>query len=194
MHRVRSLEAENDRLVEKVTRLQKERDQHVDRHAGAESRAEALKVELVASRAEIDDLELKLLMANRARQELEDQIAVDESLAEGAPPPADCFAGRRILLFTGAQAADTREAMRSSFFEFGAQQVDCYYIDKDRGPDSYPQGSLVVVDVTYMPHTVRDPIVNRARTSGVRCFPCRRGASLIAQEVAARLQLPTRPG
>jgi len=190
--RVHHLERENDRLIEKVTRLQKERDHHVDRHAGAESRAEAIRAELVAARGRIAALELELSITSRARDELEDQRSVDETLATSTPVPADRFAGRRILLYTGAQAADTREAMRRSFFELGAQQVDCYYVDKDRGPDAFPENCLVVVDVTFMPHAVSDPIINRARASGVRCFPCRRGASLIAREVAARLALPAR--
>lgn len=190
--RLRDLERENSRLIEKVARLQSERDHHVDRHAGAESRAEAIRAELVDARAEIASLEFKLLLANRARDELEDQLKVDAALDAGEALSADCLAGRRILLFTGAQAADTREAMRRSFFEFGARQVDCYYVDRERGPETYPDESLVVIDVTFMPHSVSDPIMNRARASGVRCFPCRRGASLIAREVATRLRLPTR--
>jgi hypothetical protein len=191
--RLRALQTENERLIDKVTRLQKERDHHVDRHAGAESRAEAIRVELVDARDRIRLLEAELATATRVREQLEESVEAEASLAPGTVlPPPNCFEGRRILLFTGHQAADVREAMRLKFFEFGAAQVDCYWVDKDRGPDSYPPGSIVVIDVTFMPHTVSDPIVSRARTSGVRCFPCRRNASLIAREVARRFLLPAR--
>jgi hypothetical protein len=186
---IRELEEHTQRLQESSERLDRERMLTAERHAGADSYAAALKRELADANATIALLETTVADLRRTNERLTQDVAVETALAPDAPgPPADTFAGRRVLLFTGQPRADTREAMRQSFVEFGASEIDVYWSDRSRGPETYPKDSIVVIDVTFMSHSSSKVIEDRALKSGAWSMLCRHGAALIAREAAARFQ------
>jgi predicted RNase H-like nuclease (RuvC/YqgF family) len=191
--RVESLESEVARLEEERRRLEREVVVRSERHAGADSHAATLERELSEANERNQRLESELVELRRERDRASEDAAADLALAPDAEDassvsrvPNDSFAGRRVLLFTGHAVASTREAMRESFFEVGAMQVDCYWTDKARGPETFPEEAIVVIDVTFMSHSDSASIQARAARVGAWCLVCRRGASLIGREAAAR--------
>jgi hypothetical protein len=173
--RVHAIQSELREQEEKTHRLEREALVVAER-AGVDAHAEALELALTEAKARGRELEVELAKLRRERQrELEDH-AVERALVPDAQElPADVFAGRRVMLFTGHAVASTREAMRQSFFEFGATQVDCYWSDRTRGPESFPADAIVVIDVTFMSHSTSEAITGRAERSGAWCMVCRRG-------------------
>jgi hypothetical protein len=97
------------------------------------------------------------------------------------------LAGKRVVLYTAQAAADAREAMRRSFFDLSAAEVDCYWTDKGFGPDRIPPDRIVVIDVSFMSHSAANRVVTSARKSGAWYCLTRHGAGMIARVVAARL-------
>jgi len=166
--------------------VQRERNVFATRDARSRSRIETLEREAAAMRADRVDLERQVTSLRAERDELLERIAVEETLTGEAPPAAtDAFVGRRVLLFTGVEAADARAALAHGFRQLGAAHVDCYWTDKTRGPETFPADAIVAVDVTQMAHTVWHKIQDRARAAGAWCYSGRHGAAKMARATAA---------
>ena len=168
--------------------MQQERDRFADRDARHRSHIESLERELQSARSALTRLETQLATVRQERDLFAERIAAFESVAEDAtlPPPAsDVFAGRRVLVFTGAENADTRAAFAQSFHELGAAQVDCYWADRSRGPDLYPSDAIVAIDVSFMSHATWNAIQDRARAAGAWCYWGRHGVATLSRATAA---------
>jgi hypothetical protein len=169
-------------------RVQQERDRFADRDARHRSHIESLERELQSARSALTRLETQLATARQERDLFAERIAAYESVAEdptSPPPAADTFAGRRVLVFTGAESADTRAAFAQGFQDLGASQVDCYWADRSRGPDMYPSDAIVAIDVSFMSHATWNAIQDRARASGTWCYWGRHGAATLSRATAA---------
>jgi len=169
-------------------RVQQDRDRLADRDARHRSHIESLERELQSSRSTVKRLEAQLATVRDERDQFAERIAAYESVAEEAPdaPPAtDTFAGRRVLVFTGAENADARAAFAESFRELGASQVDCYWSDRSRGPDVFPADAIVAVDVSFMSHSTWNAIQDRVRAAGAWCYWGKHGATTLSRATAA---------
>ena len=169
-------------------RAQQERDKFADRDARHRSHIESLERELKSARAAQTRLETQLATLRQERDTFAERIAAYESVAEDAsspPPPNDTFAGRRVLVFTGAENADARAAFAESFRDLGAAQVDCYWADRSRGPDIFPADTIVAVDVSFMSHSTWNAIQDRARAAGAWCYWGKHGAATLSRATAA---------
>ncbi len=169
-------------------RVQRERDLFAGRDARSKSRAESLERELDSARRAGERLERELLAVREERDRLAERVAATEAVADdavAASPPADLLAGRRVLLFTGVDNAETRADLAKGFWDLGAAQVDCYWTDKARGPDVFPADAIIVADVTFMGHSDWDLIHDRARASGAWCYWGKHGAATLSRAVAA---------
>ena len=169
-------------------RAQQERDRFADRDARHHSHIESLERELQSVRSTLTRLETQLTTLRQERDLFAERIAGYESVEEGAqssPLAIDTFAGRRVLVFTGAENADARAAFAQSFRDLGASQVDCYWADRSRGPDVFPADSIVAVDVSFMSHATWNAIQDRARAAGAWCYWGRHGAATLSRATAA---------
>jgi hypothetical protein len=169
-------------------RVQQERDRLADRDARHRSRIESLERELHSARSALTRLETQLVTVREERDLFAERIAAYESVAEDAassPPATDTFAGRRVLVFTGAENADARAAFAQGFRDLGASQVDCYWADRSRGPDVFPADAIVAVDVSFMSHATWNAIQDRARAAGAWCYWGRHGAATLSRATAA---------
>ena len=169
-------------------RAQQERDRFADRDARHHSHIESLERELQSVRSSLTRLESQLTTLRQDRDQLAERIAGYESVEVGAPsspPAADTFAGRRVLVFTGAENADARAAFAQGFRDLGASQVDCYWADRSRGPDVFPADVIVAIDVTFMSHSTWGVIQERARAGGAWCYWGRHGATTLSRATAA---------
>jgi hypothetical protein len=169
-------------------RVQQERDRLADRDARHRSHIESLERELQSARSAQARLETQLATARQERDQAAERLAGYESVAEDAPSsPLDTgtFAGRRVLVFTGAENADAREAFAQSFRDLGAWQVDCYWSDRSRGPDVFPGDAIVAVDVSFMSHSTWNAIHDRVRAAGAWCYWGRHGAATLSRATAA---------
>ena len=169
-------------------RAQQERDRFADRDARHRSHIESLERELQSARSTLTRLETQLVTVRQERDTLAERIAAYESVAEDAPssaPATDTFAGRRVLVFTGAENADARAAFAQGFHDLGAAQVDCYWADRSRGPDVFPADAIVAVDVSFMSHSTWNAIQDRARAAGAWCYWGKHGAATLSRATAA---------
>lgn len=169
-------------------RAQQERDRFADRDARHRSHIESLERELQSARSALMRLETQLAAVRQERDTFAERIAAYESVAEDAPssPPAtDTFAGRRVLVFTGAESADTRNAFAQGFRDLGAAQVDSYWSDRSRGPDVFPADAIVAVDVSFMSHSTWNAIQDRVRAAGAWWYWGRHGAATLSRATAA---------
>jgi hypothetical protein len=169
-------------------RVQRERDLFAGRDARSRSRAESLERELKAARLAQERLERELRTAREERDRLAEQLAAHEAVADVTVPtalPANLFAGRRVLVFTGVENAEVRAALAQGFWDLGAAQVDCYWTDKARGPDVFPAEAIIVADVTFMSHSEWGSIQDRARAAGAWHYWGKHGAATLSRAVAA---------
>jgi hypothetical protein len=169
-------------------RAQQERDRLADRDARHRSHIESLERELQSARGALARLETQLVTLRQERDTFAERIAGYESVAQDAPspPPAsDTFAGRRVLVFTGAESADARAAFAQGFRDLGADQVDCYWADRSRGPDAFPADSIVAVDVSFMSHATWNAIQDRVRAAGAWWYWGRHGSATLSRATAA---------
>ena len=169
-------------------RARQERDRFADRDARHRSHIESLERELQSARSAQTRLESQLVTLRQERDTLAERIAAYESVAEempSSPPANDTFAGRRVLVFTGAENADARAAFAQGFRDLGASQVDCYWADRSRGPDVFPADSIVAVDVSFMSHATWNAIQDRARAAGAWYYWGRHGAATLSRATAA---------
>lgn len=192
--------AERVRLQAAVTELESESERLRLREAGlvqARDRAQA----------RLETLEAANVRLERERKELERRVAelsppaapeppsrvpsVPLALHGEAPLPAALLAGREVFFFTGEVRKSSAEAIAWSLRELGATDIRTYRIEARKraidGPDLFPPGSLVVVDVRFMGHSQSGPILDRAARNGVEHLVVRSGKGSLARVVAAAL-------
>jgi hypothetical protein len=187
-HLIEEAVAEIEHWRQQRDRVQRERDLVAGRDARSRSRAESLERELKAARLAQERLERELRTAREERDRLAEQLAAHEAVADVTVPtalPANLFAGRRVLLFTGVESADARAALAQGFWDLGPAQVDCYWTDKARGPDVFPAEAIIVADVTFMSHSEWGSIQDRARAAGAWHYWGKHGAATLSRAVAA---------
>jgi hypothetical protein len=171
--------------------VRQQRDRYADRDSRQRSHIESLEREVKSARQEQAKLEGQVGTLRKERDLLAERIAAYEAVAEEAPAdalPADMFAGRRVMIFTGAENADARNAFAQSFRDLGAAEVDCYQADRSRGPDIFPAESIVAIDVSFMSHPTWNAIVDRARSNGAWCYWGKHGAATLSRATAAAWQ------
>src|SRR5260370_40922408 len=121
--------------------VQRERHLCAGRDARSKSRAESLERELDSARRAGERLGRELLAVREERDRLAERVAATEAVADdavAASPPADLLAGRRVLLFTGVDNAETRSYLAKGFWDLGAAHEDCYWTEKARRPGVLP--------------------------------------------------------
>jgi hypothetical protein len=178
--------AEIDRSEARCREVEAERVRLADRIAGLLGRIERLTADYSASQAALREMEASAATLRRERDELADRLVAEEALASASPSvPADAFAGRRVYVFVGAPTGAVRTELAARFSALGAAEVSVYDIDRDRGPDSYPDYAIVVLGVATMGHSASDYVMGRARASHVWYFRGGYGASRLATAAAA---------
>jgi hypothetical protein len=178
-----ALRAERDRL-------RQERDRFADRHARVQSRIESLERELGVADEARRDAQHRVDSLTKERDGLAEQLAivraVELALSPGAPAlPSDVLKDRRVMVFTGLESGDARDGLAERFYAFGAARVDCYWTDKERGPDLFPSDAIIAIDLRFMGHSDSHTIEQRARSAGAWYYRGRHGTSTMAQATAA---------
>lgn len=166
--------------------VQRERDTVVQRDARLQSRVESLEHQLADERERRHVVERENAALRAERDRYAERIAAEDALLpESAPPPVNAFAGRRVLFFTGVEAADTRNAFARGFWELGAAHVDTYWTDRTRGPDAFPPDAIIAIDVSLMPHTASNAVLEKAKRAGAWYYSGRHGVTTMARATAA---------
>jgi hypothetical protein len=169
-------------------RIQQERDRIADRDSRHRSHIESLERELQSARRSQARLESEVAKLRQESDQLAERVAGYEAVTDEAPAPAaapDTFAGRHVLLFTGAENAGVRAAFEESFRDLGAADVTCYQADRSRGPDQFPADGIIAIDVSFMSHSTWTAIQERARAAGAWCYWGKHGAATLARATAA---------
>jgi hypothetical protein len=192
LRELRPLRDELGRLRETVSRHRTREAELVQARDRALARAEAL--ERTVRELETANRELRYRLApflpppappsgdTRAR---EAAPAADEVL------PATLLLGRKVFLFTGQMRGDVANEMGESLGVLGAKGVRTYCVHKGSlGPETFPAGALVVLDLRFVGHKHSIPIEDRARKSGAEYLPVKSGKGGLARAVAAALVLP----
>lgn len=112
----------------------------------------------------------------------------DPSLDEpGADPglPIDCFAGRRVLVFTGRDRLGVHADIAERFRRLGADEVQVRLCHRDHGPAVFDPQDCVVIDLTFAGHSDTGLIRMKASRVGAWVFAAKHGASRLA-DVAGR--------
>ncbi len=129
-------------------------------------------------------------LAESASEERSETPAILTGIhAEDTSLPATLHAGREVFFFTGEERRSSAEATARSLHELGAREIRTYCFRKGRGegPDPFPPGSLVVVDIRWLGHSQSGPILDRAERNGVDHLAVRSGKGNLARAVAAGL-------
>jgi hypothetical protein len=107
------------------------------------------------------------------------------------PLPATFLAGREVYFFTGDVRRSSAEETARSLRELGASGIRTHCLQSRKGgidgPDSFPAGSLVVVDIRWLGHSQSRPILDRAERNWVEHLVVRSGKGGLARVVAAAL-------
>jgi hypothetical protein len=174
------------RLRDQRAEAQRERDTIAQRDARLRSRMESLEEQLADEREQRQAIERENAELRQERDRFAEWVAAEPAvLAEAPPPPADAFAGRRVLFFTGVEAGDARTVFAQGFWDLGAAQVDVYWTDKTRGPDAFPSDAIIAIDVSLMRHSTWNAILDKAKSAGAWCYWGKHGASMMARATAA---------
>jgi hypothetical protein len=110
---------------------------------------------------------------------------------EAEPLPADLLAGRTVFFFTGVLRKSSADAAGESLGALGPADVRVFCLGKGSdGPDSYPPGSLVIVDIRFVGHSQSGMIAARAERSRAEYLAVRSGKGSLARTVAVSLRGP----
>jgi len=180
-------EARHQSLHTQMSALRAERDALAQRDGRRQSHIDALTEKLAAARDRIRELEIEMAASQVQHSERRPETTKDmEDEPANVTVPADALNGRRVLLYTGEESGDARDALKLALLEYGASDVTCYWTDKDRGPDTIRQDAIIVIDVRHMSHSTYDAVVSVAEKSGAWYCITRRAAAGIGRTVAAR--------
>ena len=180
---LRAAESRYRELERRFAAVQNERDLIAERDGRRQSRIDALTERLATAEQRIRELE----SGEPQAMTVPDESAAPAPDREAVPAiPDDVFAGHRVLVFTGEASGETRDAIARAFSEYGAADITSYWTDKERGPETVPSATIVVIDARFMSHSDSDAIVRMAERSGAWYCVVKRSSSLIAREVATR--------
>ncbi|MBA3585681.1 MAG: hypothetical protein H0W36_14395, partial [Gemmatimonadetes bacterium] len=118
----------------------------------------------------------------------EPESSVQASLATEPELPATLLAGRPVFFFTGELRRSSAEATAGSLRALGAKEVRTFCLRQgSHGPEAYPPGAVVLVDIRFLGHSQSGLIEDRAHRSGARFLTVRAGKGGLARTVAAAL-------
>jgi hypothetical protein len=105
-----------------------------------------------------------------------------------APLPDALLRGRTVFFFTGQERGAAARAQADALRALGAEDVRLYEFRQGRpGPDAFPAGAVVVVDVRFVGHQHTVDIEARVRRSDVIYVPLQAGEGGLAARLAERL-------
>jgi hypothetical protein len=151
------------------------------------SRIEALSQDLQAAEKRQRELQTENFRLKNDLRALAPAPVVDEPTSPKEEGPSAELTNRLVLLFTAEGAGNAREALASSFRAHGATDVQCYWTDKERVPDTVPADAVVVIDKRFMSHSASEVVLRAARKSGAWYCVTDHAASRIAQVVVEKL-------
>jgi hypothetical protein len=141
----------------------------------------------------------KALARARAAGRLEEEPSlplapqvVSDSVAARRPS----LAGRRVFLFTNKERGGAREAFHLELEALGAEEPRVYETKGATvpGPRTFPPGSVVIVDTSFMSHSFSGVIGRRARAAeDTVLVEDRIGIGGLAQRLASAMKRPTGP-
>ena len=136
------------------------RDRALSRVEALETTRARLERELVEVRHRFDELSPSragaVELAESTSEERSETPAILTGIhADDTSLPATLLAGREVFFFTGEERRSSAEATARSLHELGAREIRTYCLRKGRGegPDPFPPGSLVVVDIRWLGHS-----------------------------------------
>jgi hypothetical protein len=164
-------------------------------HARDRALAHVESLEAAVARLECQRAELERRIAELSRPAVSHDCrplpAARPRLVVEPPLPATLLAGREVYFFTGDVRRSSAEETARSLRELGASGIRTYCVQSRKGgidgPDSFPAGSLVVVDIRWLGHSQSRPILDRAERNGVEHLVVRSGKGGLARVVAAAL-------
>lgn len=201
------LQAANAAMEEELRELRPLRDalaqlrETVSRHRTREAELVQARDRAQARAAAVEGTVRELETANRALR-----YKLASFLPPPAPPPGDSEApaaapagdellpatllvDRKVFLFTGHVRGDVATKMGESLGVLGAKRVRTICVHKDNlGPETFPAGALVVLDLRFVGHKHSIPIEDRARKSGAEYLPVKSGKGGLARAVTAALE------
>lgn len=164
------------------------RDRAQTRIENLEAELEGVRRELALARARVGDVE-------RLAEELAAvKAAADESETEATPPdaaplPAELLQGREVFLFTGQLRGAVMAAMGRELGRIGAADPRVLNPHKGTwGPERFPAGAVVVMDLRFVGHNQSEILEERARLSGAVYVPVKSGVGGLARAVAETLE------
>ena len=186
--------------------------------AAARHEAEAARVETAAAqrregeliqardraRTRMAELEQRLAESTRALEAARAELAAREPAETSEPaqpatpapivpsspaPDPEPLRDRLVFLFTGSERKVAVQDQEAALRSLGAAEVRIYDLKRGRpGPDVFPAGSVVVVDLRFAGHSDTEEIEWRARRSeGVRYVALPGGSGGLAARLAERL-------
>lgn len=193
--KVERLRADAERLRVREAELVQARDRALARVEALETTRARLERELAAVRQRVDEPSASRaggveVAESTSEHRSEPPAILTEFYVEDTPLPATLLAGRVVFFFTGEERRSSAEATASSLHELGAGEIRTYCLRKGRseGPDPFPPGSLVVVDIRWLGHSQSGLILDRAERNGVDHLVVRSGKGTLARVVAAGLR------
>jgi hypothetical protein len=133
--------------------------------------------------------------AGRRKEEPSPPLApqvVSDSVAAQRPS----LVGRRVFLFTNKERGGAREAFHAELEALGAKAPRVYETKGATvpGPRTFPPGSVVIVDTSFMSHSFSNVIGRRARAAeDTVLLEDRIGIGGLAQRLASAMKRPTGP-
>lgn len=103
-------------------------------------------------------------------------------LGEDSRLPADCFAGRRVLVFTGRERLGVHEQIAERFRRLGADEVQVRLSHRDHGLEVIDARDCVVIDLAFAGHSDTGAIRANAMSVGAWVFAAKLGVVRLAEE------------
>ncbi|MEO8448452.1 MAG: hypothetical protein ABI647_01605 [Gemmatimonadota bacterium] len=161
----------------------------------ARDRAQARVIELSARvesfERDLKDVRGRLAVHEATIRRLTDPGTPEPTVPEPiAPPPlpTNLLHGRAVFFFTGVARGSVARAQAESLRALGAVDIRLYDMGQGRpGPNVFPPGSVVIVDVRFVGHSQTEEIEARVRRSDVTYLVLQAGEGGLAARVAERL-------
>lgn len=191
--KVETLRAEAERLRLRDAELVHARDRALAHVEALEAASAGLERERKEFERERKELERRVAELSRPGALSGESVlaAPRPALVVEPPLPATLLVGREVFFFTGEVRRSSAEATARALRELGAADIRTYCLQSRKGgvdgPDSFPPGSLVVVDIRFLGHSQSGPILDRAARNGAEHLVVRSGKGSLARVVAAAL-------
>ncbi|HJS46941.1 MAG TPA: hypothetical protein VJ773_03030 [Gemmatimonadales bacterium] len=183
------LREEVGRLRTQEGKLREARDRAQARVKELEARVAELERETRSQRHELDALRPSVAEPPGPAVPSSRPVQPSPSAVPVQPPepplPADLLTGRRVFLFTGQLRAAVAAEMGRELERIGAEDPQVHCVHKGTlGPETFPDNSVVVMDLRFLGHKHSERVEARARRSGANYLPVKSGKGGLARAVA----------